>query len=73
MKKIALVMGNTQQRMWDLPAQNPFALNAAIDGIPSIDGIDDHDMPKGVAELAAMLQRTELMDQPVRKLSLANA
>ena len=64
LQKIALVMGNKQQLLWDLPARDTFQLNAAIYGI------DDVEMRKRVGELAAMLELTTLLDQPVRKLSL---
>ena len=33
LSKIALVMGNKQQLLWDLPAKDTFRLNAAIYGI----------------------------------------
>ncbi|MDP2344262.1 MAG: ATP-binding cassette domain-containing protein [Deltaproteobacteria bacterium] len=64
LKQIALVMGNKQQLLWDLPAKDTFQLNAAIYGI------DDVEMRKRVGELASMLELTTLLDQPVRKLSL---
>ncbi len=62
--KIALVMGNKQQLLWDLPAKDTFRLNAAIYGI------DDVEMQRRVDELSEMLELKDLLSQPVRKLSL---
>ncbi len=62
--QIALVMGNKQQLLWDLPAKDTFQLNAAIYGI------DDVEMRRRVDELSGMLEVSALLDQPVRKLSL---
>jgi ABC-2 type transport system ATP-binding protein len=64
LRRIALVMGNKQQLLWDLPARDTFRLNGAIYGI------DDATLRTRVDELAAMLALTDLLDQPVRKLSL---
>ena len=61
---ITLVMGNKQQLMWDLPAIDSLRMNAAIYGITDVD------MKARVDELAAMLELTEKLTQPVRKLSL---
>jgi len=64
LRRIALVMGNKQQLLWDLPAKETFRLNAAIYGI------DDATYARRVDELATMLDVARLLDQPVRKLSL---
>ena len=62
--KIALVMGNKQQLLWDLPAKDSFRLNGAIYNLT------DGELQKRVDELAEMLEVKGLLDQPVRKLSL---
>lgn len=64
LRKIALVMGNKQQLMWDLPARESLRLQA------SIFGLDDAVWRARVDELATLLELTTLLDQPVRKLSL---
>ncbi|MBI1948672.1 MAG: ATP-binding cassette domain-containing protein [Deltaproteobacteria bacterium] len=61
---ITLVMGNKQQLLWDLPARDTLRLNAAIYGI------SDADYKSRVDELSGMLELTDKLDQPVRKLSL---
>jgi ABC-2 type transport system ATP-binding protein len=64
LRRIALVMGNKQQLLWDLPAKETFRLNGAIYDV------DDATLKERVDELAAMLDVASLLDQPVRKLSL---
>ncbi|HEY1098675.1 MAG TPA: ATP-binding cassette domain-containing protein [Myxococcota bacterium] len=64
LKQIALVMGNKQQLIWDLPARDSLRLQAAIYEI------DDVTAKRRIAELAALLDIEKLLDQPVRKLSL---
>ncbi len=64
LRRIALVMGNKQQLLWDLPAKETFRLNAAIYGV------DDETYARRVDELSTMLDVARLLDQPVRKLSL---
>jgi ABC-2 type transport system ATP-binding protein len=64
LRRIALVMGNKQQLLWDLPARETFRLNGAIYGV------DDATLRARVDELAAMLELGGVLDQPVRKLSL---
>jgi ABC-2 type transport system ATP-binding protein len=64
LRRIALVMGNKQQLLWDLPARETFRLNGAIYGV------DDDVLRARIDELAAMLEIAALLDQPVRKLSL---
>ena len=61
---IALVMGNKQQLMWDLPARDSLRLQGAIYNL------DAATTKKRVAELAELLEIEKLLDQPVRKLSL---
>ncbi|PZA06849.1 MULTISPECIES: ATP-binding cassette domain-containing protein [unclassified Meiothermus] len=64
LRKITLVMGNKQQLIWDLPAGDSFAINAAVYEIP------DAELKKRVGELAEMLGLGGKLTQPVRKLSL---
>jgi ABC-2 type transport system ATP-binding protein len=64
LQAITLVMGNKQQLLWDLPAVDTLRLNAAIYGV------SDADYRARVDELAAMLELTDKLTQPVRKLSL---
>jgi ABC-2 type transport system ATP-binding protein len=61
---ITLVMGQKQQLVWDLPAIDSLAVNAAV-----------YDLPRSVAaerisELSQMLGIDEQLRKPVRKLSL---
>ncbi len=64
LKRIALVMGNKAQLMWDLPAKDSLRLQG------SIYGVADSDVRARVDELQALLGLEGLLDQPVRKLSL---
>ncbi|NET39252.1 MAG: ATP-binding cassette domain-containing protein [Cyanothece sp. SIO1E1] len=64
LQKITLVMGQKQQLLWDLPALDSLRINAAIYKIP------DKIFRQRLAELAEMLQLSEQLTQPVRKLSL---
>ncbi|MCP4498913.1 MAG: ATP-binding cassette domain-containing protein [Deltaproteobacteria bacterium] len=65
LKRISLVMGNRQQLIWDLPAQDSYRIHAALYGL------DDDKVKKRVHELAEMLLLEEKnLAQPVRKLSL---
>ena len=64
LKQITLVMGNKQQMIWDLPANESFRINGAIYDIP------DAELAIRVKELAAMLGLDKQLTQPVRKLSL---
>ncbi|MCB9536090.1 MAG: ATP-binding cassette domain-containing protein [Myxococcales bacterium] len=64
LRQITLVMGQKQQLVWDLPALDSLRINAAV-----------YDVPKAEAEqrigaLAEMLSITDILTQPVRKLSL---
>lgn len=63
-RRIALVLGNRQQLVWDLPAQETFQLNRAIYDIPL------PDFEARVKELADLLGLGEVLDKPVRQLSL---
>jgi ABC-2 type transport system ATP-binding protein len=62
--RIALVLGNKQQLLWDLPPEETFLLNRAIYAIPPAVYRERHD------ELVELLALGELLDKPVRQLSL---
>jgi len=64
LKRITLVMGQKQQLIWDLPAMDSLRINAAVYEIP------EREFKLRVDELAEMLDMKQLLDQPVRKLSL---
>ncbi len=63
-RRIALVLGNKQQLLWDLPAEETFELNRAIYAIPPDRYREQRD------ELVALLGLDEVLDKPVRQLSL---
>ena len=63
-RRIALVLGNRQQLVWDLPPEETFQLNRAIYEIPAAD------YRERLAELATLLELGEVLDKPVRQLSL---
>jgi ABC-2 type transport system ATP-binding protein len=64
LQKITLVMGQKQQLMWDLPAQDSLKVNAAVYEIPAAEA------KQRINELAEMLGVAQQLTQPVRKLSL---
>ncbi|MEO8364231.1 MAG: ATP-binding cassette domain-containing protein [Ilumatobacteraceae bacterium] len=64
LSRLALVMGNRNQLQWDLPAMDSFELNRAIYRIPRSAFIEMRD------ELIDLLEITELVNKPVRNLSL---
>ncbi len=64
LQKIALVMGQKQQLIWDLPALDSLAIDAAIYDIP------DRLFAQRVEELSSLLGLEGKLRQPVRKLSL---
>ena len=63
-RRIALVLGNRQQLIWDLPAEETFLLNRAIYDIP------ESDFRERLAELIDLLGLAAVVDKPVRQLSL---
>src|SRR5207237_10413727 len=63
-RRIALVLGNRQQLVWDLPPEETFQLNRAIYDIA------EPDYRERLAELVALLDLGDLLDKPVRQLSL---
>jgi len=64
LRQITLVMGQKQQLIWDLPAQDSLRINAAVYEI------DPPEAKRRIGELAEMLEVSSLLKQPVRKLSL---
>jgi ABC-2 type transport system ATP-binding protein len=63
-KQFALVMGQKNQLWWDLPAMESFILNKEIYEI------SDEQFKKTLDELSEILDIKEILDIPVRKLSL---
>jgi len=63
-RRIALVLGNRQQLVWDLPAEETFRLNRVIYDVP------DADYRSRLGELVALLELDAVVDKPVRQLSL---
>src|SRR6266705_2977859 len=63
-RRIALVLGNRQQLVWDLPPEETFLLNRAIYDIPAAD------YRERLAELVTLLELGDVLQKPVRQLSL---
>lgn len=63
-KQFALVMGQKNQLLWDLPPQESFLLNKEIYGV------SDADYAQTVGELVALLDVEDILDVQTRKLSL---
>ena len=63
-RRLALVLGNRQQLVWDLPPEETFLLNRAIYDIPEPDFRDR------LAELVRLLELGDVLKKPVRQLSL---
>ncbi len=64
LRQITLVMGNRNQLQWDLPALDSFALTRAIYRLPEAPFLEQRD------ELIELLDLGELVNKPVRNLSL---
>lgn len=64
LQKISMVMGNRSQLWWELPANETFLLNKEIYQI------DDFKYKSILNEMVRRLDAKELLDIPVRKLSL---
>lgn len=64
LKQITLVMGQKQQLLWDLPAQETFEVNRVIYEVP------DAQYHQTLAELTELLELGGLLKKQVRKLSL---
>ena len=62
--QFALVMGQKNQLWWDLPAMESFLLNKEIYEIP------DAEFKQTLEELSDLLDISDILDIPVRKLSL---
>ena len=63
-KRFTMVMGQRTQLWWDLPAWDSFLLNKEIFEIP------DDQFQRTVEELSTLLEIKDLLDVPVKKLSL---
>ncbi len=63
-RRIALVLGNRQQLVWDLPPEETFLLNRAIYDIAPVE------YRQRLAELVSLLELGDVLDKPVRQLSL---
>lgn len=64
LKEIGLVMGNKSQLWWDISAYASFELEGAIYGL------EDNEIKQRIDTLANILDVTDLLKTPVRKLSL---
>ena len=64
LSSIMLVAGQKQQLLWDLPPAETFELNRAIYGLSRVDYRQTLD------ELVSVLQLQDLLQKPVRQLSL---
>jgi ABC-2 type transport system ATP-binding protein len=64
LRKIAMVLGNKSQLMWDIPALDTFRVLGEIYHVPP------HRLATTVDELVDLLDMTDLLAQPVRNLSL---
>ena len=64
LKQISLVMGQKNQLWWDLPAIETFELNRAIYEIPK------RTYEENLKELTSLVEVENLVNTPVRKLSL---
>src|SRR5437762_5585569 len=63
-RRIALVLGNRQQLVWDLPPEETFLLNRAIYDIA------EGDYRERLAELVTLIELGDVLQKPVRQLSL---
>ncbi|WP_050920734.1 ABC transporter ATP-binding protein [Deinococcus gobiensis] len=64
LRQITLVMGQKQQLMWDLPAQDSFLVNQAIYEIP------EREFRATMSEFTEVLGLSGILNKQVRKLSL---
>jgi ABC-2 type transport system ATP-binding protein len=64
LRQMTLVMGQRNQLVWDIPAQDSFELNRAIYRIPAAD------YTRTLNELTELLELGPLLRKPVRNLSL---
>ncbi len=63
-RQFSLVLGQRSQLWWEIPAQETFRLNQAIYGI------SEPDYRSAMAELTDLLELSECLSVPVKKLSL---
>lgn len=63
-RQIAVVLGQKNQLLWDLPAMDSFLLNKAIYNL------SEGEFQVSVKELTGLLKINDLVNTPVRKLSL---
>src|SRR3972149_345848 len=63
-RRLALAVGQHNQRVWDIPAADSFELNRAIYRLPA------GDFKRTVDELTELLDLGPLLQKPVRNLSL---
>ncbi|MFK7930578.1 MAG: ATP-binding cassette domain-containing protein [Myxococcota bacterium] len=64
LSSVTLVMGQKQQLLWDVPATESFLLNRAVYDL------DRTQYEATVAELTELLSLSDILDRPVRNLSL---
>lgn len=64
LKQISLIMGQKNQLWWDLPTVETFSLNKEIYEV------DDKEYKKTLGELTELLDIKDVLNQPVRNLSL---
>lgn len=64
LRRIAMVLGNKSQLMWDIPALDTFRVLGEMYGVPPAV------QRETVAELSELLDLQELLQRPVRNLSL---
>lgn len=64
LRQMALIMGQRNQLQWDIPVIDSYQLNKAIFQI------DDADYRSRLSELVAWLELKDLVNKPVRNLSL---
>jgi ABC-2 type transport system ATP-binding protein len=64
LRQITLVMGQRNELVWDIPAQDSFELNRAIYRVPAAD------YRRILKELTELLELGDLLRKPVRNLSL---
>jgi ABC-2 type transport system ATP-binding protein len=64
LRQISFIMGQKNQMLWELPASDTFRLNQTIYEVP------EAEYKKTLGELTEMLDAQEIIDQPVKTLSL---
>ncbi len=64
LRRIALLMGNRTQLVWDIPAADSFLV------LKQIYGVSDADYKRRLDELVELLELQPLIHKPVRQLSL---